>query len=55
MPNIERECSSYEYSLSHRQFVALMEIALKKDSPIDQLVLEAIDEYLAREKQCGTK
>jgi hypothetical protein len=51
MPNTERECSSYEYSLSPRHFIALMAIALRKDSNIDQLVLEAIDQYLAREKQ----
>jgi hypothetical protein len=50
MNNTARKCSNYEYLLPGRQLAALLEIASKKDRSIHELVLKAIDQYLAREK-----
>jgi predicted transcriptional regulator len=55
MPNTTRKGSNFKYRLPDRQFEALEEIALKKDQSIHELVWQAIDEYIEREKACGTK
>jgi hypothetical protein len=56
MPNIERKWSDYTYDLSPEQMEGFLEIALKKDEPIQALVHQAIDQYIAREMQsCRTE
>ena len=56
MPNFERERSDYVYDLTEEQKVRLLDIALKKDQPIELLVLQAVDEFIEREiKSCQTK
>jgi len=51
MPNLIRKRSEYIYELSSGQLEAFLEIAVKQDRPVEEVVLEALDEYLKREKE----
>jgi predicted transcriptional regulator len=56
MPNIKRKWADYTYDLSPEQMEGLLEIALKKDEPIQALVQEAIGQYIERElPSCRTE
>jgi hypothetical protein len=49
-----RKRSEFEYVLSDEQFEVFLEIAAKQDRPIEEVILGALDEYIAREKaSCG--
>jgi hypothetical protein len=49
MPNTKRKWSDYTYDLSPEQMEGLLEIALRKDEPIQALVYQAIGQYIERE------
>lgn len=55
MSNIERECSNYVYDLSRQQLDQLLSIAREKDRPFLEVVMEAIDQYIEREKDLCQK
>jgi hypothetical protein len=49
-----RKRSEFEYILSDQQLEAFLKIAAKQDRPIEEVILGALDEYIAREKaSCG--
>jgi hypothetical protein len=51
MPNSERTWSDFQYDVSKKQLEALLAIALAKDTPLETLLVEAIDQYIEREKK----
>jgi hypothetical protein len=55
MPNTKRKWSEYIYDISSEQMEGLVTIALNRDRPIESLVLEAIDQYIEREKSSCLK
>ncbi len=55
MPNIERQRSEYVYTLSPQQMAQLTEIAFRRDQPLLFVVMEAIDQYIEREKNSCQK
>jgi predicted transcriptional regulator len=50
MSNIERKRSEYVYNLSNQQMAQLVEIAWRRDQPLLFVIMEAIDQYIEREK-----
>ena len=50
MNNLKRKRSDYIFELSDEQLEALLKIALKEDRSFKKIVLEAIDQYIKREK-----
>ena len=51
MNNLKRKRSDHIFELSGEQLEALLKIALKEDRPFEEIVLEAIDQYIKREKK----
>ena len=51
MPNTQRERSEYVYNLSREQMEQLVEIALRQDRPVLDVIMEAVDQYIEREKK----
>ena len=51
MNNQERKCSEYVYNLSLAQMRGLVEIAVRTDRPVLEVVMEAVDQYIEREKK----
>jgi hypothetical protein len=52
MSSNRRERSDYyEFQLSDRQLEAFLEIAAKKDRPLEEVILGALDKYIETEKQ----
>lgn len=49
MSNINRERSDYLYELTAEQKKRLLEIALKKDRSLEEMIIEAIDRYIEHE------
>jgi hypothetical protein len=50
MSNSERKSSEYVYNLSPAQMEALYEIAFNTNRPLLELLMEAVDQYIEREK-----
>jgi hypothetical protein len=51
VPNASRQ--RYDFALhpiSANQLEALIDIALRKDEPLEKVILEAIDQYIQKEK-----
>jgi predicted transcriptional regulator len=55
MSNIERKRSEYVYNLSSQQMAQLAEIASRRDEPLLFVIMEAIDQYIEREKKICPK
>ena len=51
MANLKRKRSEHIFELSGEQMEALLEIALKQDRPLEEIVLGAIDQYIKAEKK----
>jgi hypothetical protein len=51
MPNKKRKRSDYQFELSSGQLEAFLEIALKEDRPIEDVILGALDRFIETEKQ----
>jgi hypothetical protein len=51
MPSKQRKRSEYQFELSKRQLEAFLEIALKEDRPLEEVILGALDKYIESEKQ----
>jgi hypothetical protein len=51
MPNNKRKRSEYQFELSRRQLEAFLEIALKEDRPLEEVILGALDRFIETEKQ----
>jgi hypothetical protein len=51
MTNLNRKRSDHIFELSGEQLEALLKIALKQDRPFEDVVLGAIDQYIAAEKK----
>ena len=51
MPNKQRKRSEYQFELSKRQLEAFLEIALKEDRPLEDVILGALDRFIETEKQ----
>ena len=51
MSNSIRKRSEHIYELSAGQLKAFLEIAVKQDRPLEEVVLGALDEYIKREKE----
>jgi hypothetical protein len=51
MPNSERIWSDFQYDVSKKQLEALLAIALAKDQALETVLVEAIDQYIEREKK----
>ena len=51
MPNKKRKRSDYQFELSSGQLEAFLEIALKEDRPLEEVILGALDKYIESEKQ----
>jgi hypothetical protein len=51
MPSNKRKRSEYQFELSKRQLEAFLEIALKEDRPLEEVILGALDKYIESEKQ----
>jgi hypothetical protein len=50
-----RKRSEFEYMLSDRQIEAFLGIAAKQDRSIEEVILEALDEYIGRQKESYRK
>jgi predicted transcriptional regulator len=50
MSNGERKRSEFVYNLSNQQMEALLAIAQREDRPLLFVIMEAIDQYIQREK-----
>jgi hypothetical protein len=50
MSNTKKERSEFIYNLSAGQMKALLEIARTQDRPFLEVVMEAVDQYIEREK-----
>jgi hypothetical protein len=55
MSNSERKRSDYEFHLSKQQLEAFLKIAAKEDRSFKELIDEAIDRYIQREKETCQK
>ena len=51
MPNKKRKRSEFVLTLSDEQHRAFLKLAMKMDKSLEQVVLEAIDQYIETEKQ----
>lgn len=51
MTNLNRKRSDHIFELSGEQLEELLKIAFKQDRPFEEIVLEAIDQYIALEKK----
>jgi predicted transcriptional regulator len=55
MSNTERKSSEYVYNLTREQMEQLVEIAARQDRPLLEVMMEAIDQFIAREKSSCLK
>jgi predicted transcriptional regulator len=51
MANLKRKRSDHVFELSSEQLEALLKIALKRDRPLEEIVLGAIDQYIKAEEK----
>lgn len=51
MPNTNRKRVNYVFDVAQDQIEALLDLTLKRDRSLEELVTEALDQYLEREKK----
>jgi hypothetical protein len=51
MSNKKRKRSEYQFELSTRQLEAFLEIALKQDRPLEEVILGALDRFIETENK----
>lgn len=52
MPNQIRKRSNYLLALTEDQFERCLKLSKERQQSVEDLVLEAIDEFIERQKQC---
>ena len=50
MPNILRKSSEYVYQIPASQLSALLALAKSRDQPLENLIWEALDQYIKKEE-----
>jgi predicted transcriptional regulator len=49
MPNENNERSEYQFQVSDEQLEALLKLAYEKDQTLEEMIAEALDQYIERE------
>jgi predicted transcriptional regulator len=53
MPNENNERSEYEFQVQDEQLEALLKLAYEKDQTLEEMIAEALDQYIEREENNG--
>lgn len=51
MPNNENKSFEFTYAITEKQLSALLDLAYKKNMPLESLVIEALEKFIEKEKQ----
>ena len=51
VPNNENKSFEFTYTITEKQLSALLDLAYKKNMPLESLVLEALEKFIENEKQ----
>jgi predicted transcriptional regulator len=51
MPNENNERSEYEFQIQDEQLEALLKLAYEKDQTLEEIIAEALDQYIGREEK----